>query len=37
VTSGLAGTAGMRFAVDSWDPAYGSSVDLDDELAGSSA
>ena len=27
----------MRFAVDSWDPAYGSSVELDEELVGSSA
>jgi hypothetical protein len=29
--------APMRFAVDSWDPAYGSNVDLDDDLTGSSA
>jgi hypothetical protein len=27
--------AGMRFAVDAWDPAYGSSVDLADEPASS--
>jgi hypothetical protein len=33
----VADPARMRFAVDSWDPAYGSSVDLDDDLADSSA
>ncbi|HVQ94016.1 MAG TPA: hypothetical protein VMU51_23460 [Mycobacteriales bacterium] len=33
----VADRAGMRFAVDSWDPGYGSSVDLDDDLADSSA
>lgn len=33
----VADRLGVEFTVDSWDPAYGSSVDLDEERAGSSA
>jgi len=29
--------AGIRFAVDAWDPSYGSSVDLDGDFGGSTA
>jgi hypothetical protein len=35
--TGVAGRARMRFAVDSWDPAYGSSVELAEEMVGSTA
>lgn len=33
----LGPTGGMRFSVDGWDPSYGSSVDVDDDLGESTA
>ena len=32
-----AGSPGMRFAVDGWDPGYGTSLDMEDDLGESSA
>ena len=35
--SGSAGSPGMRFAVDGWDPGYGTSLEMEDDLGESSA
>ena len=33
----MTGPAGMRFAVDGWDPGYGSGFDIDEELTDTTA
>ncbi len=37
VTTRPSGSEGMRFSVDGWDPSYGSSVEVDDDLGESTA
>ena len=37
MNSGATSGMGMRFAVDGWDPSYGSTFDVDDELADTTA